>query len=283
MAAYVFNSIDDATFEFNGRVFPRYFEVLNGTATGIAIKSVFTHEPFLSFNKVSEIEIDSVVYTEAQIVDALNALTEVVGFRMGGIGGAVVESVTGNLVDNTDPANPIVTGVEGVTGNLVDNADPFNPVVTGVETVTGNIVDNSDPANPVVTGFVPADWVVKSTQTNRYSLVSPPLNTEVDTLIDPVDYPNADNVSFAIVVNLTVSTNNYVLKETIPISTFVAFPDIRYARSSEFEGVGGDANMAFWYDSGTDSIHYECDLDGGGKTIAMADVTTSQFDLVLEI
>ena len=133
MAAYIFNSIDDSTFEFNGRVFPRYFEVLNGTATGIAIKSVFTHEPFLSFNKISEIEIDGTVYTEAQIIDALNALTEVVGFRMGGIGGAVVESVTGNLVDNTDPANPVVTGVETVTGNIVDNTDPFNPVVTGID------------------------------------------------------------------------------------------------------------------------------------------------------
>jgi hypothetical protein len=41
-----------------------------------------------------------------------------------------VESVTGNVVDNTDPYNPIVTALESLTGDGVDNTDPQNPVLS---------------------------------------------------------------------------------------------------------------------------------------------------------
>lgn len=47
-------------------------------------------------------------------------------------GGGGVESVTGNVVDNTDPLNPVVTAVASVTGDSVDNADPANPVVNAI-------------------------------------------------------------------------------------------------------------------------------------------------------
>jgi len=68
-------------------------------------------------------------------------------------GSGSVESVTGNLVDNTDPANPVVGGVESVTGDGVDNTDPANPVITAVASVSAGAnvtVDNTDPANPIV-------------------------------------------------------------------------------------------------------------------------------------
>lgn len=65
-------------------------------------------------------------------------MTRIIG--EGESGGGNVDSVTGTLpivVDNTDPANPVVTlpgnFVRSVTGDLpivVDNTDPENPVVT---------------------------------------------------------------------------------------------------------------------------------------------------------
>jgi hypothetical protein len=64
----------------------------------------------------------------------LDAVYKGDGVTVGGVligdGSGYVESVTGNLVDNTDPINPIVSGVEGVTGTGVDNTDPANPVIS---------------------------------------------------------------------------------------------------------------------------------------------------------
>jgi len=70
-----------------------------------------------------------------------------------GTGG--IEGVTGNIVDNTDPQNPVVDQVQA-NWNESDNTDPSfiqnKPAIpTGtVESVTGESVDNTDPDNPVV-------------------------------------------------------------------------------------------------------------------------------------
>jgi hypothetical protein len=65
------------------------------------------------------------------ILNKISQLTKVISkISSGG-----VQSVTGNLVDNTDPLNPIVDGVASVTGNVVDNTDPVNPVVTADATI----------------------------------------------------------------------------------------------------------------------------------------------------
>jgi hypothetical protein len=66
-----------------------------------------------------------------------------------------VEGVTGNIVDNTDPQNPIVDQLQS-DWNQSDNTQPDfiknKPTITTgtVEGVTGDSVDNTDPANPVV-------------------------------------------------------------------------------------------------------------------------------------
>ena len=66
-----------------------------------------------------------------------------------------VEGVTGNIVDTTDPQNPIVTQVQA-DWTQSDNTEPDfiknKPTIpTGtVESVSGDSVDNNDPANPVV-------------------------------------------------------------------------------------------------------------------------------------
>jgi len=54
-------------------------------------------------------------------------------------------------IPNCITGDPLVIGaVQTVSGNVVDNADPKNPVITAVASVTGDGVDNTDPQNPVV-------------------------------------------------------------------------------------------------------------------------------------
>lgn len=95
---------------------------------------------------------------------------------VGGGGGGGVESVTGDLVDNTDPANPVVNlivpttttlgGVKRNTGSAgqyvtgIDtsgNLEYDTPAGTGVESVTGDGVNNTDPLNPVISYPTPGD------------------------------------------------------------------------------------------------------------------------------
>jgi len=84
-----------------------------------------------------------------------------------GTGG--IEGVTGNIVDNTDPQNPVVDQVQA-NWNESDNTDPSfiqnKPTIpTGtVESVTGHSVDSTDPANPVVNA-----WPLRGTGTDLAS------------------------------------------------------------------------------------------------------------------
>ena len=67
------------------------------------------------------------------ILNKIAQLTKVISKISTGSSG--VQSVTGNVVDNTDPLNPVVTAVSSVSGNVVDNTDPENPVVTADATI----------------------------------------------------------------------------------------------------------------------------------------------------
>jgi hypothetical protein len=104
------------------------------------------------------------------VLKKISQLTKVVS-NISISGGSGVQTVTGNIVNNTDPVNPVVDGIASVTGSLVDNTDPVNPVVDGVATISGNIVDNTDPTNPVVTGLTLTTATATLT-TGGWSLVS---------------------------------------------------------------------------------------------------------------
>lgn len=84
------------------------------------------------------------------------AIRVITGARVQGTG---VRTVTGTLVDNTDPDNPIVDqSVSTDAGNdsiLGTDGLLFTP--ERVQSVTGNLVDNTDPLNPVVDAAVSAD------------------------------------------------------------------------------------------------------------------------------
>jgi hypothetical protein len=104
-----------------------------------------------------------------------------------GTGG--IEGVTGNIVDNTDPANPVVDQVQA-DWTQGDNTQPDfiknKPTIpTGtVESVTGDSVDNTDPDNPVVNAIplagttvgnpVTGDIEVSSTGSGRKIRMSSP-------------------------------------------------------------------------------------------------------------
>jgi hypothetical protein len=113
-----------------------------------------------------------------------------------------VEGVTGNIVDNTDPQNPVVTQVQA-NWNEVDNTDPSFiqnkpsiPVVPSdiVETVSGNIVDNTDPANPVV-DQLQADWTQSDNTQPDFIKNKPtiPTGTVESVTGDSVDNTDPDN------------------------------------------------------------------------------------------
>lgn len=111
----------------------------------------------------------------------LRAIGQYSGGSAGGGGGTgIVESIvagTGVTVDDTDPANPVISATGGSgsgvvesivagTGVTVDDTDPANPVISAtgggagiVESIVagaGITVDNTDPANPVVTATASA-------------------------------------------------------------------------------------------------------------------------------
>mgnify|MGYP007090128789 CR=1 FL=1 len=77
------------------------------------------------------------------------AIRVITGARVQGVG---VRTVTGNLVDNTDPDNPVI--------NQSVSADPNNDAILGtdglvfvperVQSVSGDNVDNTDPLNPII-------------------------------------------------------------------------------------------------------------------------------------
>jgi hypothetical protein len=65
-----------------------------------------------------------------------------------------------------------LTGVTSVTGNLVDNTDSANPTINGVASISGNVVDNTDPANPVVTADATIQVSPVTVLTTDFTLVS---------------------------------------------------------------------------------------------------------------
>lgn len=105
---------------------------------------------------LTEVAVDGVTITG-------NGTTDDPLVAIGGGGGGGVESVSGNLVDNTDPLNPIVNAaVSSDSGNdLILGSDglPFYQDTAGsfVESVSGNLVDNTDPLNPIVDAAVSSD------------------------------------------------------------------------------------------------------------------------------
>lgn len=77
------------------------------------------------------------------------AVRVITGARVQGVG---VRTVTGNLVDNIDPENPVIDqSVSTDAGNdsiLGSDGLVFTP--QRVQSVTGDNVDNNDPLNPVI-------------------------------------------------------------------------------------------------------------------------------------
>ncbi len=125
---------------------------------------------------------------------AATAETNANAYTDGAIGALTfVESVTGNIVDVTDPQNPIVTQVQA-NWNESDNTDPAfianKPTIPSVpadivETVTGNIVDNTDPDNPVV-DQVQADWTQSDNTQPSFIANKPTIPPDVSGLYIPL-------------------------------------------------------------------------------------------------
>jgi hypothetical protein len=77
------------------------------------------------------------------------AIRVITGARVQGLG---VRTVTGNLVDNTDPDNPVVNDAVSTDANndAILGTDGLVFVPERVQSVSGDSVDNTDPLNPIV-------------------------------------------------------------------------------------------------------------------------------------
>ena len=77
------------------------------------------------------------------------AIRVITGARVQGVG---VRTVTGNLVDNADPDNPIVDDAVSADANndAILGTDGLVFVPERVQSVSGDNVDNTDPLNPVI-------------------------------------------------------------------------------------------------------------------------------------
>jgi hypothetical protein len=136
---------------------------------------------------------------------------------------------------------------------------------------TDSIGNESDVPGESVTDALDRLW--QPTYTDPYVETSVILNTEVDTLYDPSPCFDRDTLFLAMLVEVNATGEKFALFDTVNCGLLNRQPDIRFARSAEFEGVTGDAAVSFWLDGTTGTIHYEADLDGGGKTVISVSVT----------
>ena len=117
-------------------------------------------------------------------------------------------------------------------------------------------------------------------RTTQYELDSPTLNAEIDSGFDLSVLDDNAEITVIAIVNITSSGNAYALFSRVDALTLNANKDIRISRTSEFEGAGGDVALFFWVDSATNTLHYEIDSDGQGKTVTAAVISTIEYEFV---
>ena len=113
----------------------------------------------------------------------------------------------------------------------------------------------------------------------EYLNESPTVGTEYDTGYNPKPVTET-TTEISIVALIAANGSVYSLFSRLSATAAIANPDIKVGKLSEFPGVAGDAEMVFWFDSGTQSIHIETDFDGGGKTLVALQVV-SAFDRIV--
>jgi hypothetical protein len=129
-------------------------------------------------------------------VDSVNGQTGVVVLDANDVGAdpagsaATAESNANNYTDTQIAA---LTFVEGVTGNIVDNTDPQNPIVTQVQ-ANWNESDNTDPSFIQNKPTIPTDTGI--TQLTGDVTAGPGNGSQVSTIAnDAVTYAKMQNVS----------------------------------------------------------------------------------------
>jgi len=109
---------------------------------------------------------------------------------------------------------------------------------------------------------------------NEYVNVSPSAAVEYDTGYDPAPITETTTEISAIAL-VSAGGNQYAVFSRASATALVGNPDVRISRSSTFPGISGAAEMVFWYDSVTSTIHIQADLNGGGKVLDIIQVTSA--------
>ncbi len=115
---------------------------------------------------------------------------------------------------------------------------------------------------------------IKRVNSFEYANNSPVVGTEYDTLYNPALSVEPTTEISAIAV-ISSGGETYALFNRVSATAAVNSPDVKVGITSEFPGVAGDAEMIFWYDSVTSSIHMDTDFDGSGKTLVSLQIVTA--------
>ena len=97
------------------------------------------------------------LFEVTNVVDNTTHYTLTLTLETGAASGSFIDETTYVFIPEFGTSSGGGGNIDTITGNLVDNTDPVNPVVNGVESVSGDGVDNTDPANPVVNIPLPVD------------------------------------------------------------------------------------------------------------------------------
>ena len=117
------------------------------------------------------------------------AIRVITGARVQGVG---VRTVTGTLVDNTDPDNPVVDQSVSTDANndTILGTDGLLFTPQRVQSVTGDTVDNTDPLNPIVKSTANLTFYATTTPSTIPGYVKLVTNiTDPDYNTVPVDVP----------------------------------------------------------------------------------------------
>lgn len=114
----------------------------------------------------------------------------------------------------------------------------------------------------------------------EYNNTTPVIDVEYDTGYDPAPITQTTTEISAIAL-ITAGGNTYALFSRASATALVGNPDVRIGRSASFPNVTGAADMTFWYDSVTSTIHIDTNFDGGGKTLVALQIVSAYDTIVI--
>lgn len=201
------------------------------------------------------------------------------------LSGGSIESIGNNIVIG----DLIRIQQYGATGNFItcsvsalptDHGDWWTVPVTVLENAGGFVDSVNVSLDYWATGSRVDKVTIDRMANTEYMNASPTTGVEYNSLYDPNPVTETTTEVSGIAL-ISAGGNQFAVFSRVSATALVGSPDVRVSRSSTFPGVTGSAEMVFWYDSVTETIHIQADLNGGGKTLDVLQVISAFDKLVL--